>query len=114
MVLFIFPPGKYGIELDAHFAGLVGRHSRKPWSRFVTEDNTHLVSPEVRVAVAAVAAGCGCWLCGCGGGSVSGWVAVHGCDCFLNGVDRSIIEGDSDCFVWLGGRVAVAAVAVAG
>eukprot|EP00161_Ancyromonas_sigmoides_P004215 TRINITY_DN1418_c0_g1_i1.p2 TRINITY_DN1418_c0_g1~~TRINITY_DN1418_c0_g1_i1.p2 ORF type:complete len:337 (-),score=121.52 TRINITY_DN1418_c0_g1_i1:64-1074(-) len=37
---------KYGIELDAHFAGLVGRHSRKPWSRFVTEDNTHLVSPE--------------------------------------------------------------------
>jgi hypothetical protein len=67
-----------------------------------------------RVAVAAVAAGCGCWLCGCGGGSVSGWVAVHGCDCFLNGVDRSIIEGDSDCFVWLGGRVAVAAVAVAG
>jgi casein kinase II subunit alpha len=25
---------------------LVGRHSRKPWSKFVNADNQHLVTPE--------------------------------------------------------------------
>ncbi|CAG9462695.1 unnamed protein product [Pedinophyceae sp. YPF-701] len=37
---------RYGIELDPHLEALVGRHSRKPWSRFVTQENQHLVSPE--------------------------------------------------------------------
>jgi casein kinase II subunit alpha len=37
---------KYGIELDAQLEQLVGRHSRKPWAKFVTPDNQHLVSPE--------------------------------------------------------------------
>lgn len=39
---------KYGIELDAHFDGLLGRVPReaKDWNRFVTAENRHLVSPE--------------------------------------------------------------------
>ena len=37
---------KYGIELDPQLEGLVGRHSRKPWTKFVTPENQHLVSPE--------------------------------------------------------------------
>lgn len=37
---------KYGIELDPQLEGLVGRHSRKPWSKFVTPENQHLVTPE--------------------------------------------------------------------
>ncbi|CAI5510007.1 unnamed protein product [Closterium sp. Naga37s-1] len=38
--------GKYSIMLDPHLEALVGRHSRKPWSKFVNSDNQHLVSPE--------------------------------------------------------------------
>ena len=38
--------GKYGIELDPHLEGLVGRHSRKAWAKFVNAENQHLVSPE--------------------------------------------------------------------
>ncbi len=37
---------KYGIELDPQLETLIGRHTRKPWSKFVTPDNQHLVSPE--------------------------------------------------------------------
>ncbi|KAL3840466.1 hypothetical protein ACJIZ3_025057 [Penstemon smallii] len=37
---------KYELELDPQLEALVGRHSRKPWSRFVNSDNQHLVSPE--------------------------------------------------------------------
>ena len=37
---------KYRIELDLHLEALVGRHSRKPWSKFVNADNQHLVTPE--------------------------------------------------------------------
>jgi hypothetical protein len=37
---------KYGIELDPQLEALVGRHSRKPWSKFVNSENQHLVSPE--------------------------------------------------------------------
>ena len=37
---------KYRIELDPHLEALVGRHSRKPWSKFVNADNHHLVTPE--------------------------------------------------------------------
>ena len=34
---------KYRIELDPHLESLIGRHSRKPWSKFVNADNQHLV-----------------------------------------------------------------------
>lgn len=37
---------KYGIELDPHLEALVGRHSRKQWTKFVNNENQHLVSPE--------------------------------------------------------------------
>ncbi|KAG2493823.1 hypothetical protein HYH03_008041 [Edaphochlamys debaryana] len=37
---------KYGIVLDPQLEALVGTHSKKSWSRFVTADNQHLVSPE--------------------------------------------------------------------
>ena len=37
---------KYNLELDPHFDGIVGRHTRKSWQKFVNQDNQHLVSPE--------------------------------------------------------------------
>ena len=37
---------KYGIELDPQLEALVGRHSRKPWTKFVTPENQHLVTAE--------------------------------------------------------------------
>jgi casein kinase II subunit alpha len=37
---------KYGLELDPGLEALVGRHSRKPWTKFVTADNQHLATPE--------------------------------------------------------------------
>ncbi len=37
---------KYGCTLDPQLAALCGNHSAKPWSKFVTADNQHLVSPE--------------------------------------------------------------------
>lgn len=37
---------KYDLELDPHFDGILGRHSRKPWEKFVNSENQHLVSPE--------------------------------------------------------------------
>ena len=36
----------YDLELDPHFDGILGRHTKKPWSKFVTTDNQHLVSDE--------------------------------------------------------------------
>ena len=33
---------KYGIELDPQLEALVGRHPRRPYSKFVTPDNAHL------------------------------------------------------------------------
>lgn len=36
----------YDLELDPHFDGILGRHTRKPWHKFVTSENQHLVSPE--------------------------------------------------------------------
>ncbi|CAM9735629.1 unnamed protein product, partial [Heterosigma akashiwo] len=36
----------YDLELDAQFDGILGRHSKKPWQRFVTAENQHLVSEE--------------------------------------------------------------------
>ncbi|XP_027075115.1 casein kinase II subunit alpha [Coffea arabica] len=37
---------KYRLELDPQLATLVGRHSRKPWMKFVNSDNQHLAVPE--------------------------------------------------------------------
>ena len=37
---------KYGLELDPQLEQLVGRHSRKPWTKFMSAENQHLVSPE--------------------------------------------------------------------
>lgn len=37
---------KYGIVLDSHLQQLVGRHSRKPWKKFITKENRKFVSPE--------------------------------------------------------------------
>ncbi|KAK6939707.1 Protein kinase domain [Dillenia turbinata] len=37
---------KYHLLLEPQLEALVGRHSRKPWSRFINGDNQHLVSPE--------------------------------------------------------------------
>eukprot|EP00512_Aurantiochytrium_limacinum_P002177 CAMPEP_0171495780 /NCGR_PEP_ID=MMETSP0958-20121227/6327_1 /TAXON_ID=87120 /ORGANISM="Aurantiochytrium limacinum, Strain ATCCMYA-1381" /LENGTH=356 /DNA_ID=CAMNT_0012029791 /DNA_START=439 /DNA_END=1509 /DNA_ORIENTATION=- len=37
---------RYDLELDPHFDGILGRHSKKPWSKFTNQDNQHLVSPE--------------------------------------------------------------------
>ncbi|TVU44870.1 hypothetical protein EJB05_04331, partial [Eragrostis curvula] len=37
---------KYGLELDPQLERLVGRHNRKPWSKFVSSRNRHLASPE--------------------------------------------------------------------
>jgi len=38
---------KYQLELDPHFDDILGRHSRKPWSKFITPENQHLVSNDV-------------------------------------------------------------------
>ncbi|PHU25326.1 Casein kinase II subunit alpha-1 [Capsicum chinense] len=37
---------KYRLELDPHLAALVGRHSRKPWAKFINAENQHLAVPE--------------------------------------------------------------------
>ncbi|KAL3640325.1 Casein kinase II subunit alpha-4, chloroplastic [Castilleja foliolosa] len=37
---------KYRLELDRHLAALVGRHSRKPWTKFINADNQHVAVPE--------------------------------------------------------------------
>ncbi len=37
---------KYDLELDPHFDGILSAHSKKPWVRFVSPDNQHLVSDE--------------------------------------------------------------------
>jgi len=36
----------YDLELDPHFDGILGRHSKKPWQKFVTAENQHLVSDD--------------------------------------------------------------------
>ena len=37
---------KYRIELDPNFENLIGRHSRKPWNKYVTAENQHMVGTE--------------------------------------------------------------------
>jgi len=38
---------KYGLELDTHFDDILGRHSRKPWAKFITAENQPMVKQEV-------------------------------------------------------------------
>lgn len=37
---------KYDIELDPQYDGLLDNFPRKPWSKFITAENAHLVTPE--------------------------------------------------------------------
>lgn len=37
---------KYDIDLDAHFGGILSPQARKPWHRFITAENQHLVSED--------------------------------------------------------------------
>ena len=37
---------KYDLELDPRFQDILGRHSRKRWDKFMTQENQHLVTPE--------------------------------------------------------------------
>lgn len=37
---------RYGLELDPNLLQLIGKHSRKPWDKFKTAENNHLVTPE--------------------------------------------------------------------
>ena len=37
---------KYDLLLDSQFEGILGKHARKPWVRFITADNQHLISDE--------------------------------------------------------------------
>lgn len=37
---------KYDLELDPHFDGLLDKFPRKPWERFVSSENQHLVTKE--------------------------------------------------------------------
>ncbi|RHZ26076.1 hypothetical protein DYB26_010307, partial [Aphanomyces astaci] len=36
----------YDLELDPQYDGILGTHSKKPWDKFVTPDNKHLVSAD--------------------------------------------------------------------
>ena len=64
---------KYDLELDPQFDGILGRHGKKAWSKFVTSENAHLVSPEaidfldrllrcvpVQICTRAMPCTCGC------------------------------------------------------
>lgn len=37
---------KYGIELSASYSNMIGRHNKKPWDRFITAENAHLVTQD--------------------------------------------------------------------
>lgn len=37
---------KYDLELDPQFDSILGRHTKKPWTKFITSENRHLVSDE--------------------------------------------------------------------
>jgi casein kinase II subunit alpha len=37
---------KYGLQLDPNFVALIGKYQRKPWSKFETPDNRHLVTQD--------------------------------------------------------------------
>lgn len=37
---------RYGLELDSNFVSLLGKHPRKPWDKFKTAENSHLVTSD--------------------------------------------------------------------
>jgi len=37
---------KYGLTIDAHFQSMIGRHSRKPWKKFISNENKNIAVPE--------------------------------------------------------------------
>ncbi len=37
---------KYDLELDSHFDGILQTYSKKPWTKFISAENQHLVSDE--------------------------------------------------------------------
>ena len=37
---------KYDLDLDANVESMMSSHSKKPWGRFITPDNAHLVSED--------------------------------------------------------------------
>lgn len=37
---------KYGLELDANYKSLIGEHVRRPWDKFVNDENCHLATPD--------------------------------------------------------------------
>mmetsp|Transcript_13243 Transcript_13243/g.19336 ORF Transcript_13243/g.19336 Transcript_13243/m.19336 type:complete len:371 (+) Transcript_13243:1291-2403(+) len=37
----------YDLELDSEFEGKLGHFPKKPWSKFITQENKHLANPEV-------------------------------------------------------------------
>jgi len=37
---------KYGLTIDAHFQSLIGRHTRKPWKKFISVENKAIAGPE--------------------------------------------------------------------
>ena len=36
----------YDLELDPHYDGILGRHTKKPWTKFINDENKHLISEE--------------------------------------------------------------------
>lgn len=37
---------KYHVDLDQNYEGVLGRHKKKQWNKFITDENKHLVSNE--------------------------------------------------------------------
>lgn len=37
---------KYGIELDSHYEGVLGRHTRKSWTKYINNQNKHLCTSD--------------------------------------------------------------------
>lgn len=37
---------KYGLELDTNYICLIGSHQRRPWEKFITDENRHLTTPD--------------------------------------------------------------------
>lgn len=37
---------KYHVDLDQNYEGVLGRHKKKQWNKFITDENKHLISNE--------------------------------------------------------------------
>jgi casein kinase II subunit alpha len=55
----------YDLELDPHFDGILGRHSKKSWQQFITPENQHLMSDEAIDFVSKLLR-CARWMIGFG------------------------------------------------